>query len=118
MACVYISFPFCAQKCTFCNFASGVLPRELEALYLAALEDEIRAHQWRWVPDTVYLGGGTPSQIAPDTFEHLLAQVNGTPWKEATIEAAPGSLDEDKVRAWVRAGINRVRLGVQSFITR
>ena len=68
---VYISFPFCAQKCTFCNFASGVLPAELEAAYLDALLDEIRAYSWQWTPDTVYLGGGTPSRIAPDATAYF-----------------------------------------------
>ena len=48
MAGVYISYPFCAQKCTYCNFASGVFPRELEPRYLAALEGEITAHHWQW----------------------------------------------------------------------
>ena len=64
MAGVYISYPFCAQKCTYCNFASGVFPRELEPRYLVALEAEIGVHDWEWVPDTVYLGGGTPSHSA------------------------------------------------------
>ena len=45
MAGVYLSFPFCAQKCTYCNFASGVFPRELEERYLNALEEEIRRHE-------------------------------------------------------------------------
>ena len=58
---VYVSYPFCAQKCTFCNFASGVLPRALETRYREALAAEIRAHRWEWRPETVYLGGGTPS---------------------------------------------------------
>jgi len=120
MAGVYISFPFCAQKCTYCNFASGVLPRSLEPPYLDALEAEIGAHHWRWVPDTLYLGGGTPSQIEPEALERLVAAVarssGASNWKESTLEAAPGSLTDDRVRAWVRAGINRVSFGVQSFV--
>ena len=58
---VYISWPFCAQKCTYCNFASGVFPRQLEQDYLSALQAEIAAASWPWTPETVYLGGGTPS---------------------------------------------------------
>ena len=65
---VYISYPFCAQKCTYCNFASGVFPRDLEVRYREALAREIRAHAWDWTPDTVYLGGGTPSNLAPDAL--------------------------------------------------
>src|SRR5205809_7618911 len=72
MAGVYISYPFCAQKCTYCNFASGVFPRELEPRYLRALESEIASHRWQWTPDTVYLGGGTPSQMSVEALTHLL----------------------------------------------
>ncbi|MGA3235028.1 MAG: radical SAM family heme chaperone HemW [Bryobacteraceae bacterium] len=113
---VYLSYPFCAQKCTYCNFASGVFPRPLEARYLAALEAEVRAHAWRWRPETVYLGGGTPSQIAPDALQSLLAAIPGEPWIEATLEAAPGTITSEKARAWARCGIHRVSLGVQSFV--
>ena len=113
---VYISYPFCAQKCTYCNFASGVYPRALEARYLGALEAEIRVHQWEWMPETVYLGGGTPSGMAPDDLRRLLERVPGRPWAEATIEAAPGTVTAEKARAWAECGINRVSLGVQSFV--
>ncbi len=80
MSGVYISYPFCSQKCTYCNFASGVFPRELEREYLAALEAELRGHEWLETPDTVYLGGGTPSQIASDALEVLMALIPGRPW--------------------------------------
>ena len=113
---VYLSYPFCAQKCTYCNFASGVFPRPLEARYLAALEAEVRAHAWQWRPETVFLGGGTPSQIAPDALQALLAAIPGNPWLEATLEAAPGTVTPEKARAWAGCGIHRVSLGVQSFV--
>jgi oxygen-independent coproporphyrinogen III oxidase len=115
MAGVYISFPFCAQKCTYCNFASGVFPRELEARYLERLRTEIRDTAWTWKPETVYLGGGTPSQIEPSALAVLLAEIPGRPWVEATIEAAPGTITPDKAAAWKAAGLDRVSLGVQSF---
>ncbi len=113
---VYISYPFCAQKCTYCNFASGVFPRELEARYREALAREIGAHAWEWTPDTLYLGGGTPSNMAPDALRALLDLVPGRPWAEATIEAAPGNLTPELALAWSAAGINRVSFGVQSFV--
>ena len=118
---IYISWPFCAQKCTYCNFASGVLPRELEDRYLAAVSKEISSHVWQWTPDTVYLGGGTPSAMATDHLDRLLKGLPGGAWREATIEAAPGTpapIAERIGDAWLRAGINRVSLGVQSFIRR
>ena len=113
---VYLSYPFCAQKCTYCNFASGVFPRELEPRYLDALRREISAHTWEWQPETVYLGGGTPSSMEPDALRALLAAIPGRPWREATLEAAPGSITPEKARAWVESGIDRVSLGVQSFV--
>jgi oxygen-independent coproporphyrinogen-3 oxidase len=113
---VYLSYPFCAQKCTYCNFASGVLPRELESQYIRAMLHELRGTNWPWTPETVYLGGGTPSQMDPDSLASLLAAIPGRDWLEATMEAAPGSLTAEKISSWSRAGINRVSLGVQSFI--
>jgi oxygen-independent coproporphyrinogen-3 oxidase len=113
---VYLSYPFCAQKCTYCNFASGVFPRQLESGYLAALEAEVRAHAWQWRPQTVFLGGGTPSQIPPDALQSLLSAIPGQPWGEATLEAAPGSVTTEKSRVWADSGINRVSFGVQSFV--
>ncbi|MCC6389868.1 MAG: radical SAM protein [Bryobacterales bacterium] len=118
MAGVYLSFPFCAQKCTYCNFASGVFPKELEQQYSAALADEIRLYPWAWTPETVYLGGGTPSRIPPETLRSWLSLIPGCPWTEATLEAAPGGITPRKARAWREAGINRLSLGVQSFIPR
>jgi putative oxygen-independent coproporphyrinogen III oxidase len=117
MAGVYISYPFCAQKCTYCNFASGVFPRELEPRYADSLVREIVQHQWTWQPETVYLGGGTPSGLATSDLDHCLSAIPGRQnWKEATIEVAPGTVTAERAAAWARAGINRVSLGVQSFV--
>jgi oxygen-independent coproporphyrinogen-3 oxidase len=127
MAGVYISYPFCAQKCTYCNFASGVFSRDLEVQYVEALAAEIASHQWIFAPETLYLGGGTPSSLDAASLDQILrtvargsteprASASGPQWREATIEAAPGGITEDRATAWVRAGINRVSLGVQSFV--
>jgi oxygen-independent coproporphyrinogen-3 oxidase len=117
MAGVYISYPFCAQKCTYCNFASGVFPAALEPGYLDAVRTELRNTKWAWAPETVYLGGGTPSLIDPEALSVLLAEIPGE-CQEGTLEAAPGGITLEKAAAWRRAGINRVSLGVQSFNTR
>jgi oxygen-independent coproporphyrinogen-3 oxidase len=92
------------------------MPRELEREYAEALRAEMEAHRWKWTPETVYLGGGTPSRMDVETLADVLAKVPGKPWREATIEAAPGSLTPEKIRAWREAGISRVSLGVQSFV--
>jgi oxygen-independent coproporphyrinogen-3 oxidase len=113
---VYISYPFCGQKCTYCNFASGVFPRELVRRYREALQREVARHHWQWRPETVYLGGGTPSLMDAEALRSLLDGVPGRPWSEATMEAAPGTVTPEQVRVWRESGINRVSLGVQSFV--
>src|SRR5882724_4010817 len=118
MAGVYISYPFCAQKCTYCNFASGVFPDDLERHYLRALAIEIESHTWAWTPETVYIGGGTPSRMDCEELRRILAAIPGRQWREATIEVAPGSVTPERAAAWIGAGLNRVSLGVQSFIPR
>lgn len=115
MAGVYISYPFCAQKCSYCNFASGVFPKTAEPLYQQRLLEEIHAVDWPWTPQTIYLGGGTPSLWSLPELEAVLQSIPGKPWREATMEAAPGSLTLERVQAWRHLGINRVSLGVQSL---
>src|SRR5262249_35725142 len=115
---VYISYPFCAQKCTYCNFASGVFSSKLERQYIDALAAEIAAVDWPWRPDTVYLGGGTPSRMDASDLDRILAAIPGRPWREATIEAAPGGITVERAADWLRAGVTRVSLGVQSFVQR
>src|SRR5271169_5119262 len=115
---VYLSYPFCAQKCTYCNFASGVFPQALEHEYLDSLALEIAAQNWRWTPETVYLGGGTPSRIEASEWERIFSAIPGRPWREATIEAAPGTITRERAAGWARMGLTRVSLGVQSFVAR
>src|SRR6266851_5578901 len=115
---VYVSYPFCAQKCTYCNFASGVFSRDLEREYLEAISREIESQEWPWQPETVYLGGGTPSRMEFSDLDHILSRIPGRPWREATLEVAPGCITIERASDWLRAGIDRVSLGVQSFIPR
>jgi|SRR5579884_318151 len=115
---VYISWPFCSQKCTYCNFASGVQPKAVEEQYARALLQEMEGHRWDVDPDTVYLGGGTPSLMPIETLRGILDRIPGRPWKEATLETAPGTVTPESARAWRDAAINRISLGVQSFVTR
>jgi oxygen-independent coproporphyrinogen-3 oxidase len=92
-----------------------VFPRELEREYLRALRGEMSSHDWERPPETVYLGGGTPASMNSADLAELLAIVPGRPWREATIEAAPGSIRREQAEVWREAGINRVSMGVQSF---
>ena len=128
---LYISIPFCRSKCTYCNFASGVYPAGDHARYVQRLIDEMRAaRQWSdnlgallpsWV-DTVYLGGGTPSLLAPDLIEQLFTAIRAEfaiePDAEITVECAPGQIADATLAALAQAGVNRLSLGVQSFVDR
>ncbi len=128
---LYISIPFCRSKCTYCNFASGVYPASEHARYVdRIIEDMAASGAWaagmgvdlpRTV-DTVYLGGGTPSLLEPELiarlFDAMRAEFSFEPDAEITMECAPGQLADPTLEAMVRAGVNRVSLGVQSFIDR
>jgi oxygen-independent coproporphyrinogen-3 oxidase len=128
---LYISVPFCRSKCTYCNFASAVYPASEHARYVERLiEDLSTAPGWaaqtglelpRKV-DTVYLGGGTPSLLAPDLLKRLFAamraQFDLQSDAEITVECAPGQIADETLQAFQTVGVNRVSLGVQSFIDR
>jgi oxygen-independent coproporphyrinogen-3 oxidase len=113
---VYISYPFCSQKCSFCNFASGVSAPDTIAQYQAALLAEIRAHIWAWLPETLYFGGGTPSLMPPNFLRAIVAEIPREKLTEVTLECAPGTVTLDAAALWRDCGINRVSLGVQSFV--
>jgi oxygen-independent coproporphyrinogen-3 oxidase len=126
---IYISIPFCRSKCTYCNFASGVFPAADHIPYVNRLiEDLSRARAWAGnvganLPrrvDTIYLGGGTPSLLSPDLLAQLFAAIRAEfdldANAEITMECAPGQLADATLEAMVAAGVNRVSLGVQSFV--
>lgn len=95
---------------------SGVSPRETIHHYERALLDEVRAYAWDWLPETVYFGGGTPSLMAPELLGELMGSIPNGRLREVTLECAPGTLDTSRIVQWSRGGVNRVSLGVQSFV--
>ncbi len=126
---LYISVPFCRAKCTFCNFASGVYPLSALPAYVGAVVRQLRgARAWAdaralLLPervDTIYLGGGTPSLLPPALLTELLQAIRVEftvdPDAEITLEAAPLQLAPETLEAALRAGVNRVSFGVQSFV--
>lgn len=117
MAGVYISYPFCTQKCTFCNFASGVGSAANKDVYANALLREIRSHHWPCEPETIYFGGGTPSLMPLELLGEIFEAIPASRLQEVTLECAPGTLSPEKLGAWIRLGVNRVSLGVQSFVS-
>jgi oxygen-independent coproporphyrinogen-3 oxidase len=126
---VYISVPFCKSKCSYCNFASDVFPAANMESYTQRLVADIdwaerRARQaggnFQRAVDTIYLGGGTPSLLEPRQIEQIFAAVRRNfdvaSDAEITAECAPGTLSPAMVETLLRCGVNRVSLGVQSFV--
>jgi oxygen-independent coproporphyrinogen-3 oxidase len=128
---IYISVPFCRSKCTYCNFASGVYPASEQAHYVERVTQDL-ASAGAWAAqmgvelprrvDTIYLGGGTPSLLRPELMARLFAAIAAEftviADAEITVECAPGQLAEDTLAAMANSGVNRVSLGVQSFVDR
>jgi len=126
---IYISVPFCRSKCTYCNFASGVFSAAQMGRYVERVVEDMRgirayaAQLGAEIPDTVdsiYLGGGTPSLLPPDELKKLFFAVRQEfkvlPKAEITVECAPGTLSDQVIQALATRGVNRVSLGVQSFV--
>lgn len=116
----YLHIPFCAHKCGYCDFASLAGADHLADRYLDAFEREIASELDEPQPvDTIFIGGGTPTRLTTDQLERLLAIAQTwfplQPGGEWTVEANPGTLDEDKVAVLAEGGVNRVSLGAQSF---
>ncbi len=126
---IYISIPFCQTKCSFCNFASGVFSRSLFDRYIQQVSAEIEAAEqitqrlggsFERHVDSIYLGGGTPSVLAPHELERLFRAVRNDfevdRAVEITVECAPGTITDEILESLLRCGVNRVSLGVQSFV--
>jgi oxygen-independent coproporphyrinogen-3 oxidase len=126
---LYISVPFCRTKCSYCNFASDVFSKSAYENYVARLlEDIANSHQHASelgcalgsTADSIYLGGGTPSILDAPQLLRIFAAVRGqftvTPDVEITVECAPGTLTPALIETLLRCGVNRVSLGVQSFV--
>ncbi|ACS38271.1 MULTISPECIES: radical SAM family heme chaperone HemW [Methylorubrum] len=120
---IYLHWPFCAAKCPYCDFNSHVRHAGVDQpRFLAAFRREI-AHAAALAPGrtvtSIFLGGGTPSLMAPDTVAGLLDAVAGAwsvaPDAEVTLEANPTSVEATRFRGYRAAGVNRVSLGVQAL---
>jgi oxygen-independent coproporphyrinogen-3 oxidase len=125
----YISVPFCRTKCSYCNFASDVFSRAVFERYVdrvcADIENapqvaaEMGGRMERAV-DSIYLGGGTPTVLEAAQLQRIFGAVRSQfdvqPDAEITVECAPGTLTPAMIESLVRCGVNRVSLGVQSFV--
>ncbi len=121
---IYVHIPFCRSKCQYCDFYS--LPRsektpELMDRYVQALEAHIReggARAPRYVVDSVYFGGGTPSYFGPDRLKDVFSAIskrfNVSKSAEVTLEANPDSITDKGCQKLLAAGFNRISIGVQN----
>jgi len=118
---LYVHIPFCVRKCRYCDFLSWPAEEEEQERYTAGLVCEIRsleAAAGRFLVDTLFIGGGTPSLLSEACMEKILEQLHRTfefeAGAECTVEANPGTLTVSKLSAYRRMGISRLSLGLQS----
>ncbi|MFO7890401.1 MAG: radical SAM family heme chaperone HemW [bacterium] len=120
---IYLHFPFCQSKCSYCDFYSIVYSEKLVSEYVQALKTEIRLYSDFFTSnktiDTIYLGGGTPSLLKigqiKDILHHLYNVFNISESSEITIEMNPGNTSLKDLSAYREIGINRISIGAQSF---
>ena len=130
---VYVHVPFCARRCSYCDFSITVRMRIPAREYVDAVLQELRflgmtdPGREPGVPgsdvlETIYFGGGTPSLLPPHALATLLTSLRDafpvTSFRddvEVTLEANPEDVTPDAATSWRRAGVNRISLGAQSF---
>jgi putative oxygen-independent coproporphyrinogen III oxidase len=115
---IYLHVPFCAHRCDYCSFAAWDDRADLVGRYLEALEVELgRALATRPGPVTsVFVGGGTPSQVPAPALAAIISRVPLAPGAEVTVEVNPEDASAALFEAWAAGGVNRVSFGVQSFV--
>lgn len=117
---LYIHIPFCAKKCLYCDFLSGVYDPYTQSDYVKSLCRELEFYSKKvfGTVSSIYIGGGTPSWINPDHIVTIMQTVkdnyNLDPLAEITIEANPGTVIAEAANIYRSVGINRVSLGLQS----
>jgi oxygen-independent coproporphyrinogen-3 oxidase len=126
---LYLSVPFCRSKCSYCNFASDVFSRAVFEHYVQRLcadianaphaAEQMGGH-FEPVLDSIYLGGGTPTILDVTQLQRLFVTIQQNfqiaQNAEITVECAPGTLNHTIIESFCRYGVNRVSLGVQSFL--
>ncbi|MBN8509311.1 MAG: oxygen-independent coproporphyrinogen III oxidase-like protein [Burkholderiales bacterium] len=128
---LYVHVPWCIRKCPYCDFNSHALPGAgaprtaatlPEARYLDALRADLEAALplvWGRPVASVFIGGGTPSLLAPEAVGRWIADIRALlplqPDAEITLEANPGTFERDRFRGFRDAGVTRLSIGVQSF---
>ena len=120
---IYVHIPFCKSKCHYCDFCSSPANDKTKSEYVKALIDDISSETARnyfsdHVVDTIYLGGGTPTCLAPDVLDSIINAIlsvySVSNEAEITIECNPGTVNYDDLSSLRQSGFNRLSLGLQS----
>ncbi len=117
---LYVHIPFCARKCHYCDFVSYPGMEGSFERYIGSVVAEARLYSQNFkdhTVDTLFLGGGTPSLLTPKQVKALVCGLRDAfdfELKEATIEANPESLDDEKPEAYAACGLNRLSIGLQT----
>ena len=115
----YLHVPFCRHRCGYCNFTVVAGRDDLQTTFLQALTTELQRLEVPRPVDTIYIGGGTPTQLTAENLQLLCQLIRSWfptgPHFEWSIEANPYDLTPEKVRLLRAGGVNRVSLGIQSF---
>jgi len=120
---LYIHIPWCVRKCPYCDFNSHEVKEAIpEQAYVDALIADLEQDLplvWGRTVEAIFIGGGTPSLFSPASIDRLLGAVRARvplrPDAEITLEANPGTVDQERFRGFREAGVNRLSLGIQSF---
>lgn len=122
MSGIYIHIPFCKQACHYCDFHfSTSMKKKVEMVLALAKEIELRKDEFQnEVVETIYFGGGTPSVLSIEDIRFLIHSVyqnyNVIENPEITLEANPDDLDEETILQFANSPINRLSIGIQSFL--
>jgi len=119
---LYVHVPFCARRCSYCDFSIAVRRDVPVRDYVDGIRRELQIRERasdRMVLDTLYLGGGTPSRLGGPGIAELLSAIRErADWSdsaEVTLEANPEDVSVESAHEWRAAGISRVSLGAQTF---
>ena len=120
---IYVHIPWCVRKCPYCDFNSHEVRGEIpETDYIDALISDLESalpSVWGRTVNTLFIGGGTPSLLAPELIERLLSAVRARvmllPDAEITLEANPGTVEAARFAGFRAVGVTRLSLGVQSL---
>ena len=113
---IYIHIPFCKKKCDYCDFISFENKETYIEKYIKALKKEIdnaKIDKDKYLVNTIYIGGGTPSYIKSEYIVDILnivkQKINISKNVEITIEINPGTITKDKLQQYYKNGINRIK---------